>query len=124
MATAVIAPAPAAAPPTATIDPPTSAQGPAPASSVGAEVALLRDAHAALQSGNAALAVVLLDEHARRFPTGALGEERDAARIFALCALGRTSEARASTDRFLAAYPRSPQAARVRSSCGGAPTSN
>ena len=109
---------PAAAPtPTQTIAAP-------PASSVGAELSLLRDAHAALQSGDAARAVVLLDEHARRFPAGALGEERDAARIFALCALGRAGEARAAGDRFLAAYPRSPHGARVRSSCGGAQTSN
>jgi hypothetical protein len=92
----------------------------APASSVGAELSLIRDAHAALQSGNASQALALLDDHARRFPAGALGEERDAARIFALCALGRTSEARAASDRFFAAYPRSPHAARVRSSCGGA----
>ncbi len=84
------------------------------------ELGLIREAQLALQSGNGARALVLLDEHARRFPAGSLGEEREAARVFALCSLGRTSEARAAADRFLAAFPRSPQAARVRSSCGGA----
>jgi hypothetical protein len=58
-----------------------------------------------------------LDEHARRFPRGALSEERDAARVLALCAQGRAPDARASASAFVAANPRSPFAAQVRRAC-------
>lgn len=92
-----------------------------PTSDVAAEVLLLGDAHAAIRNGQAEHALVLLDEHARRFPRGALGEERDASRITALCALGRVAEARAAADRFLRVSPLSPHAGRVRDSCGGSP---
>ena len=88
------------------------------AGDVAAEVRLLGEAHTAMRGGDAARALVLLDEHARRYPKGALGEERDAARISALCALGRTSEARDATERFLRAAPLSPHAGPVRASCG------
>jgi hypothetical protein len=89
-------------------------------SDVEAEVLLIGEAHRALQSGNASGALVMLDEHARRYPAGALGEERDAARIAALCALGRVAEGRDAADRFLREFPSSPLAARVRTSCGAA----
>ncbi len=88
---------------------------------VAAEVRLLGEAHTAMRGGQAEQALVLLDEHARRYPKGALGEERDAARVAALCALGRTSEAREATDRFLRSAPRSPLAGPVRASCGATP---
>jgi hypothetical protein len=61
--------------------------------------------------------MIALDEHARRFPRGALAEEREAARVLALCAQGRASEARASASAFVASNPRSPFAAQVRRSC-------
>jgi hypothetical protein len=121
-----VAPAPSptastSATPTASAPPPpavtTTAAAPAPTSSVSAEIALLQDAQTALASGNASRALALLDDHARRFPTGALGEERDAERIFALCALGRAGDAHAWAGHFLAAYPRSLYAARIKSSC-------
>ena len=41
----------------------------------------------------------LLNEHERRFGNGLLAEERIAARIQALCALGRTTEADAQLAR-------------------------
>jgi hypothetical protein len=88
---------------------------------VAAEVRLLDQAHTALRGGDAERALGLLEDHGRRYPKGALGEERDAARIAALCALGRTAEARDATDRFLRAAPRSPQAGSLRASCGGSP---
>ena len=50
---------------------------------------------------------------------GVLREEQRAARILALCAAGRTGEAKAEAQRFLAESPRSPMAERVRSSCAG-----
>jgi hypothetical protein len=88
---------------------------------VAAEVRLLDQAHTAMRAGDAERALDLLEDHGRRYPRGALGEERDAARIAALCALGRTAEARDATDRFLRAAPQSPQAGPLRASCGGSP---
>jgi len=39
-------------------------------------------------------------------------------RVLALCAAGKTSDARAAAQDFLAKYPRSPSAPRIRASCG------
>jgi hypothetical protein len=86
---------------------------------VAAEVRLLVEAHRAIDNGDATRALVLLAEHARRYPKGALGEERDAARVRALCALGRSAEAREATERFLRTSPQSPLAGPLRASCGG-----
>jgi len=78
---------------------------------------LLEAAQRELASGRAASALSLLDEHARRFPAGALSEERIAARVLSLCALGRHEAARQSANAFLAASPRSPLIPRLRGSC-------
>jgi outer membrane protein assembly factor BamD (BamD/ComL family) len=86
---------------------------------VAEETRILREANAELQSGDAARALGLLDAHARAFPSGALGEERSAQRVFALCKLGRVAEARAEATRFTKANPESPLAKNVRSSCAG-----
>jgi hypothetical protein len=86
--------------------------------SVQAEMLLIGEARAALQSRDAAHALLVLDEHAHRFPSGALGEERDAMRVTSLCALARVAEARAAASQFLRAFPDSPHAGRVRASCG------
>ena len=107
---------PGAAP--ATNPPPPVIAARAPASSIGAEVALLGAANAEMQGGNAPRALTLLDDHARRFPLGALTEEREAARILALCAVGRGDESREAKGRFLREHPSSPHVARVRSACG------
>jgi hypothetical protein len=96
-------------------------RGPAIAGDVAAEVRLLSDAQTAVRDGDAARALALLDEHARRYPKGALGEERDAARVAVLCALGRDDEARTAADRFLRAAPDSPHAGPIRASCAGTP---
>jgi hypothetical protein len=103
---------------------PTAEKRTAPASTVEqtstleVELALLRGAKKALDDGDATRALSLLDEHQRRFPAGVLVEERAATRVLALCAAGRTAEARSSATDFLARYPRSPSAPRVRASCG------
>ena len=120
--------------PPALTPPPAAALSPAPSptiatalttetasapSSLDAEIALVRDARAALRGGDAARALALLDEHTRRFSRGALAEDCDAERIYALCALGRSSEARSLASRFLTSHPASPHGASVRASCGG-----
>jgi len=99
--------------------------GPAPVhesrarGAVAAEVRMLTEAQADIQAGDAERALAILDAHSRRYPKGALVEEREAARIAALCALGRVTEAREAADRFVRATPRSPQVGSVRASCGG-----
>jgi hypothetical protein len=86
-------------------------------SSLEQEAELLRGAHQALKKGDVDQALALLDEHAARFPGGALEPERLAERVLALCRAGRTSMARAAADSFLAAHAEGPLAARVRASC-------
>lgn len=93
--------------------PPTAVAAPSTASDLDIELALLQDAHGALQMNDGARALRLLDEHARRFPDGALAEESEAARVFALRQVGRTDEARDVAARFLREHPRSPLAPRV-----------
>ena len=57
------------------------------------EVSLLSRAEMALHSGKPGVALDVLNEHERRFGNGLLREERIAARVQALCALGRKAEA-------------------------------
>lgn len=64
------------------------------ADSLEQETRLITAAHAALSRGNAAGALALLDEHAAKFPRGALAPERRAARAMALCKAGRAEEGR------------------------------
>jgi len=84
---------------------------------LSAETALIASAQAATNRDEAARALELLDEYERRFGNGALAEEHAAARVLALCSAGRRAAARAEAARFLARWPRSPQAARVRQAC-------
>jgi hypothetical protein len=84
---------------------------------IEAETRLVRAGVAALHSRDPAHALALFDEHARKYPSGILAEERAAERVIALCGLGRYSEARAATAEFLRDHPRSPVSARLRASC-------
>jgi len=77
------------------------------------ESALLFEARKALGS-DAEIALRLLDEHAQRFPKGALVPEREVLAIEALRALGRTAEADARLARFEAHYPHSLHLDRLR----------
>ena len=81
------------------------------------EAALLAEVQGALRSGQAATALAKLESYDRRFPTGMLRAEADAARVFALCGAGRIDKARASAARFVQRYPSSPAAARVQAAC-------
>ncbi len=82
------------------------------------EVHLLSRAEQQLNAGQADEALSTLGEHERRFPHGALAEERMAARVQSLCALGRVAEARADLARFARAYPRSAHLDHARAFCG------
>ena len=85
--------------------------------SLSDETALLSSAQRELAAGNATQALALLATHAERFPNGTLAEERGAARVLALCALGRVTEARREAELFVAKSPRSPLTPRLRESC-------
>ena len=76
------------------------------------ESALLQRAQSALAS-DPARALALTDQHRRRFPAGALSEEREAIAIQALRGLGREPEARVRAARFETKYPNSVHRSRV-----------
>jgi hypothetical protein len=78
------------------------------------ESQLVGSARSMLRAGNAAVALQLIELATSRFPQGILIQEREALRIEALTALGRTSEAHARADVFVRAYPNSPHVSRVR----------
>ncbi len=112
-----VAPMVVASPATAT-----SAKVPAPSAPhkpdrLAQEVALLSRATAELRAGHAGKALQALDEHQRRFPSGALSEDRRAAKAQALCSLGRVSEGRAELAQLA---PQSPAAARAKQVCDSA----
>jgi hypothetical protein len=96
-------------------EPPASA--PEADDSLGPELALLREARAALDRKDPRTALRLLNRHAQRYPTGTLQQERLAARALALCALGRSSEASAAVHELARVAPGSPYLANVRAGC-------
>ncbi len=81
------------------------------------EVRLLNEAQAALRAGDPRRALTRTDEHARRFPSGKLASARAVTRMMALCQAGQQEQARLEADRFLARYPASPFADRVKGIC-------
>lgn len=81
------------------------------------ETQRLREAHGALRGGDPEKALALLSEDAAETEGQKLREERAAARVFALCKLGRVDEANAEATAFVAQNPRSPLADRVRKAC-------
>ena len=91
----------------------------APTLALSVEARALAKVERALKEGLGAQALRLVEDQRQQFARGALQPERDAARIVALCAVGRVSDARAAARDFLATSPRSPLAARIRASCAG-----
>ncbi|HLK41360.1 MAG TPA: hypothetical protein VKU41_31635 [Polyangiaceae bacterium] len=86
---------------------PPPAPTPSAASSLAAERAILDRARASLASNDGKRALALTEDHARRYPLGLLGEEREAIAIQALVLEGRYDEARARAARFEARSPNS-----------------
>jgi hypothetical protein len=82
------------------------------------EARLLEDADAELRAGNPKAALLRLADHAAKYPTGALSDEREGVRAISLCRAGRAVEGRAAADRFLSATRKTSLAARVRTACG------
>jgi len=90
---------------------------PETAGDLRSEHALLRRARTSLRKRDATDALQAVHEHARRYPDGALAQERDVLEILALCANERRDEARAKATSFAERFPGSPLAARLRDSC-------
>lgn len=85
------------------------------------EADLIARAQQALRTRDAAAALRLLGEHERRFPAGELTDARRGARARALCALGRTEQARAEVLALQRDRPGSPVAAGVADVCAPSP---
>jgi hypothetical protein len=62
-------------------------------------------------------ALAMLEAQSQQFASGALMPERAAARVFALCDLGRRVESRAAAQRFAQVWPDSPLLGRVLVTC-------
>lgn len=88
------------------------------ADSLAQEVAILSRATSELRAGRAANALKWVEEHRRKFPNGVLAEERRAARVQALCALGRQREAEPELARLARIAPQSPNTLRAKQLCG------
>lgn len=82
-----------------------------------AELALLRRAREALAGGRSDEALALLEQHAREFVGGHLGEERVSLRVRALCAAGSREAARAEAEAFVRDNPDSPHARKLLGVC-------
>jgi hypothetical protein len=72
-----------------------------------AELELLQRAHGAYTRHDFSVALTLVAEHARRFPSGHLAEQREAVRVRSLAGAGRGDEARRAAAAFALRFPRS-----------------
>lgn len=81
-------------------------------------VRLLQRAQRALDGGELALALVLLEDLDARFPRELLGEEREAALVIALCKGGDKERASRLAGELATRSPGSIYAARIARSCG------
>jgi hypothetical protein len=97
----------------------TPAVSPAGPASLRQEIALLGEVQRALDQGDGSLALALLDRHVTA--DRQLAAERLAARVHALCALGRTGEARRAAETLARVHPASVQRSAVERSCAGQP---
>jgi len=98
---------------------PAESSKPSRSEQLGQEIELLARVNAAVNAGDGRRALELIADYDRRFRPGILGEERTAASVLALCAAGRTSEAKAAAERLTRSSPRSPLLGRIASSCAG-----
>jgi hypothetical protein len=91
---------------------PDSAPTPTPELGSAVELGLVGRAQAALET-DAVRALALASDHERKFPTGALVQEREVIAIDALVRLGRLPDAEARAARFRERFPASVHARRV-----------
>jgi hypothetical protein len=106
-------PAPAGESPTVAIPHAVTARPGRPTRAGGAaapftvELDLLQRAHAAYTRRDFSGALMLVAEHARRFPSGHLAEQREALRVRSLAGSGRRDEAHRAAAAFAVRFPRS-----------------
>ena len=81
------------------------------------EAQLIARAQRALRAGDHGGAMSVLKEHRKTYPRGVLVQERMGLEILALCGLGHTKAAQARSESFLARWPTTPIAERLRRSC-------
>jgi hypothetical protein len=82
------------------------------------ELARVDRARGLLASGKPADALLVVNAYRREYPAQTFADEADSLEVRALAALGRTSEARVLTERFLSKRPGSPYAEPVRAAVG------
>lgn len=85
---------------------------------LGEEAELLKSAQQAVNNGDSATALALIQKHATKYPNGVLSQERLGMRAITLCRAGDSVQGAAAAKRFLANNPSSPISDRVRSACG------
>jgi hypothetical protein len=85
---------------------------------IGDEVSLLGAAQAELSAGQPSRALGYVRQHAFRFPTGALAQERLAVHVLALCALDRKNAARQVFEDLTHRAPSAAVITRLRHECG------
>jgi hypothetical protein len=84
------------------------------------EVRLISAANSHVLASRYDKALRILDRHARRFPRGALREERTALRVLSLCGSAADARAQRERARFLSNSPQSVLTERVRAACATA----
>ncbi|HTQ03298.1 MAG TPA: hypothetical protein VMI54_05555 [Polyangiaceae bacterium] len=113
--------APSAAPAAPAQEPPPEPAKPAAsatsASTFEGELGLLEAAKRELDAGRGYLAVVWLDEHARRYPRGVFSSEREGLRVLVTCPNQAPAARRETAAAFQRAYPTSPLLDRIWRAC-------
>jgi len=100
--------APPALPTALSVPPPTAApSGTSADADLATERSLIDRARSALARGDVPACLDATSAHAKRFPAGRLGEERELIAIQALTKDGRLAVARARANRFRKTYPKS-----------------
>jgi hypothetical protein len=96
-------------------------QKPASSDALAAQSRLLSTMRSAMRARRPQDVLALYDVQPALATTGALSEELMATRVFALCQLGRTTEAERSVVDFASRVPSSPLGPRVRGACAQGP---
>ncbi|MEM6996951.1 MAG: hypothetical protein AAF721_40990 [Myxococcota bacterium] len=99
--------------------PSTDAPKPSTDATIAAEMALLKSAQQAIAGGNPSRALEKLRQHAKTFPNSMMDEERELARVRALCALGKETAAAKAARKFRRNYKGSHLSKRLDSTCVG-----
>jgi hypothetical protein len=95
-----------------------AASTPSKPAPLSGEIQILASAQRALRDGQFPRALTLLNEHAARYPHGALRPEQLAARTVVLCRMGEINAGRSELQRLQAEAPSSPLLRWAREACG------